>query len=275
MPQEGPRSTGANVALLETLAHRVRALRESHAWTRAQLAQRCGLSLRFLARVESGDGNISVLRLDSLARALGTTADRLVRPRARRSEIVTLVGLRGAGKSTVGPLLARRLGCPFVEVDALITEAAGLSLDQLFELHGERYYRRLEQDTVRTILARGEPSVVAAAGGVVNETRTWRMLLDNTTVVWLRASPEDHWSRVVAQGDRRPMADHPAAMQELRAILAEREPVYGQAAITVDTGWKVPQEIVADVEKQLDAMRQEPWTQPAAMETATEQSPGT
>ena len=102
----------------------------------------------------------------------------------------------------------------------------------------------------------GEPAVVAAAGGVLNEPRTWRMLLDKTTVVWLRASPEDHWSRVVAQGDRRPMADHPAAMQELRAILGEREPVYGQAAIKVDTSWRVPEEIVADVEKQLTQIQQ-------------------
>jgi XRE family aerobic/anaerobic benzoate catabolism transcriptional regulator len=237
--------------LLETLAHRVRALREGLSWTRRQLAERSGLSLRFLARVENGDGNISVLRLEALARALGTTPDRLVRPRARRSEIVTLVGLRGAGKSTIGPLLARRRGCPFVEMDALITEASGLTLDQLFELHGERYYRRLEQDTVRTILARGEPAVVAAAGGVVNEARTWELLRAQTTVVWLRASPEDHWSRVVAQGDRRPMADHPAAMQELRAILAERETTYGQAAITIDTSWKVPDEISSDIEEQL------------------------
>jgi XRE family aerobic/anaerobic benzoate catabolism transcriptional regulator len=243
--------------LLETLAHRVRALRENLSWTRSQLAERSGLSLRFLARIECGDGNISVLRLDALAQALGTTPDRLVRPRARRSEIVTLVGLRGAGKSTIGPLLARQLGCPFVEMDALITEASGLTLDQLFELHGERYYRRLEQDTLRTILARGEPAVVAAAGGVVNDMKTWQMLRKETTVVWLRASPEDHWSRVVTQGDRRPMADHPAAMHELRSILNEREPVYGQATITVDTSWKVPEEIAADVENQISQVRHE------------------
>jgi len=241
--------------LLETLAHRVRALRENRSWTRSELARRSGLSLRFLARIESGDGNISILRLESLARALGTTPDRLVRPRARRSEIVTLVGLRGSGKSTIGPLLARRLGCPFVEMDELITDTSGLTLDQLFELQGERYYRRLEQDTVRTILARGEPAVVAAAGGVVNETATWRMLLEQTTVVWLRASPEDHWSRVVAQGDKRPMADHPAAMEELRSILEAREPVYGQARITVETSWKVPEEIVRTIEEGLQELR--------------------
>jgi XRE family aerobic/anaerobic benzoate catabolism transcriptional regulator len=255
MHRKGPNGAETGAPLLETLAHRVRALRENRSWTRSELARRSGLSLRFLARIESGGGNISILRLDSLARALGTTPDRLVRPRARRSEIVTLVGLRGAGKSTIGPLLARRLGCPFVEIDELIIDTSGLTLDHLFELHGERYYRRLEQDTVRTILARGEPAVVAAAGGVVNETTTWRMLLEQTTVVWLRASPEDHWSRVVAQGDKRPMADHPAAMEELRSILEAREPVYGQARIAVETSWKVPEEIVGTIEEGLQEVR--------------------
>jgi len=241
-------------ALLETLAHRVRALRESRSWTRSHLAGKSGLSLRFLARIESGEGNISVLRLEALAAALGTTPDRLVRPRARRSEIVTLVGLRGAGKSTIGPLLARQLGCAFVEMDALIMDLSGLTLDQLFELHGERYYRRLEQDTVRTILARGDPAVVAAAGGVVTESATWKLLHEETTTVWLKASPEDHWSRVIAQGDRRPMADHPAAMEELRAILGQREPMYSQARITVDTSWSVPEEIVASIERSISEL---------------------
>jgi XRE family aerobic/anaerobic benzoate catabolism transcriptional regulator len=241
--------------LLVALAGRVRALREQHGWTRAELASRADLSLRFLARVEAGDGNISVLRLESLARALDTTPDRLVRPRAERRDTVTLVGLRGAGKSTVGPLLARRLGCPFVEMDALITEASGLTLEQLFELHGERYYRRLEHETVMQILARGDAAVIAAAGGVVNEPSTWKLLLDRTTVVWLRARPEDHWARVVAQGDRRPMADHPEAMDELRGILREREPVYREAAITVETTDLAPEAIGELLEERL---RREP-----------------
>ncbi len=246
---------GETPGLLDTLAHRVRALREARAWTRSRLAERAGLSLRFLARVESGQGNISILRLEALARALDTTPDRLVRPRAHRSELVTLVGLRGAGKSTIGPLLARRLGCPFVEMDGLITEASGLTLEQLFELHGERYYRRLELDTVRSLLARGEPAVVAAAGGVVNEPTTWKLLCEKTTVVWLKASPEDHWSRVVAQGDRRPMANHPQAMQELRAILDSREPIYARARIVADTSWRVPEEVAAAIEAELSGLR--------------------
>ena len=234
-------------SLLETLAHRVRALRRSYGWSRAELAGRSGLSLRFLARIEAGEGNVSVLRLEALARALGTTADRLVRPRARRSDVVALVGLRGAGKSTVGPLLARRLGRPFIEMDARITDASGLTLDQLFELHGESYYRRLEHETLRAILAGAEPAVIAAAGGVVNEPATWRLLCEETTVVWLRARPEEHWARVVAQGDRRPMANQPAAMDELRRILAAREPVYSRAALSVDTGGSGPAEVAAAI----------------------------
>lgn len=240
----GPEEPG----LLATLADRVRALRHGRKWSQAELAVRSGLSLRFLARIEAGEGNVSILRLASLARALGTTPDRLVRPPARPSEVISLVGLRGAGKSTIGPLLARRLGRPFIEMDARIAEASGLTLDQLFELHGERYYRRLEHDVLRAILSAGEPAVVAAAGGVVNELETWRLLCEQTTVVWLRARPEEHWMRVVAQGDRRPMANQPAAMDELRSILAAREPVYAQAALTVDTSGVGPTEVASAVE---------------------------
>jgi len=234
--------------LLATLAERVRALRHGQGWSQAALAERSGLSLRFLARIEAGEGNVSILRLAALARALGTTPDRLVRPRAHPSEVISLVGLRGAGKSTIGPLLARELGRPFIEMDARITEASGLTLDQLFELHGERYYRRLEHEVLRSILSAGEPAVVAAAGGVVNEPGTWRLLCEQTTVVWLRARPEVHWTRVVAQGDRRPMANQPAAMDELRAILATREPVYSQASLAVDTSAMSPAEVAAAVE---------------------------
>jgi XRE family aerobic/anaerobic benzoate catabolism transcriptional regulator len=254
-PMQAPPSDATRTTLLETLAHRIRAMRDSRGWTRGELAARSGLSVRFLARVEAGDGNISVLRLEALARALGTTPDRLVRPAARRHEIVTLVGLRGAGKSTVGPLLAGRLASPFIEMDALITDVSGLTLDQLFELHGERYYRRLEHDTFRSILARGEPAVVAAAGGVVNEAGTWQLLSENTTVAWLRATPEDHWSRVVAQGDRRPMANNPAAMEELRSILSAREPVYAGADLTVETSSKRPEEVARELHDKLVALR--------------------
>ena len=229
--------------LLAALARRVRRLRGERGWSRNELARRSGLSERFLARVESGDGNISVLRLDALAQALETTADHLVRPSGDGARILALVGMRGAGKSTVGPLVAERLGWPFVEMDELILEASGLTLDQLFEMHGEPYYRRLEHETLQSVLARGGPLVLAAAGGVVNEPDSWELLCRRTTVVWLRARPEDHWNRVVAQGDRRPMADNPEAMEQLRALLTAREKTYAQAQASLETTEATPGEL--------------------------------
>lgn len=228
---------------LRLLAARVRRLRESKGWTRGELAERSGLSVRFLARIEGGDGNLSLVRLTHLAGALDTTPDVLLRAPRPRGPVIALTGLRGAGKSTVGPLLAARLGVPFVEMDALVQDAAGLPLDQIFELHGERHYRRLERETVQSILADARASVVAAAGGVVNEPSTWKALLDRATVVWLRAQPEDHWRRVVAQGDRRPMADHPDAMAELRAVLQSRESRYAQSHLIVDTTGRTPKAV--------------------------------
>lgn len=237
--------------LLSALGERVRRLRREHGWTRGDLALRSGISVRFLARIEAGSGNISVRRLEELARALSTTPGELVRVEAQAARVVALVGLRGAGKSTVGALLARRLKLPFVEMDDRITEASGLSLDQLFDLHGERYYRRLEQEIIRQILVRGEPAILAAAGGVVNEPSSWRMLLEETTVVWLRARPEEHWNRVVAQGDRRPMADNPGAMEELRALLAAREPIYAAAPISIDTSDRTPEDLAEELGRRL------------------------
>jgi XRE family aerobic/anaerobic benzoate catabolism transcriptional regulator len=178
----------------------------------------------------------------------------LIRPEDGHTDVVALVGLRGAGKSTVGPLLAGKLGAPFVEMDALILQASGLPLDQLFELHGERYYRRLEREILRRVLARRKPSVLAAAGGLVNEPATWQMLRDRSTVVWLKADPEDHWDRVVVQGDRRPMADNPDAMAELRAMLTAREPLYSQAHLVVDTHGRTPEDVVARLRGDLEQL---------------------
>jgi XRE family aerobic/anaerobic benzoate catabolism transcriptional regulator len=240
----------ANEAL-DLLAARVRRLRDSRGWSRAELASRSGLSVRFLARIESGDGNVSLVRLVHLAEALDTSPDALLRAPRPRGPVIALTGLRGAGKSTVGPFLAALLRIPFVEMDALVQGAAGLPLDQIFELHGERYYRRLERETLQSILAGSLPSVVAAAGGVVNEPSTWKALLERTTVVWLRARPEDHWRRVVAQGDRRPMADNPDAMADLRAMLSSREARYAQAHVVVDTARRSPQAVARAIATEL------------------------
>jgi XRE family aerobic/anaerobic benzoate catabolism transcriptional regulator len=252
MPRPQPDDT------LALLASRVRALRLARGVSRAALADRSGLSVRFLARIEAGDGNVSLVRLAHLAQALDTTPDALLRAPRPRGPVVALTGMRGAGKSTVGPLLARELGVPFVEMDALVQDAAGLSLDQIFELHGDRYYRRLERETLQSILADARPSVVAAAGGVVNEPSTWRTLLERTTVVWLRARPEDHWRRVAAQGDRRPMADHPDAMAELRAMLATREGRYRQAPIVIDTSRRTPHAVTGAIVRELDRLDERP-----------------
>jgi len=230
--------------LLESLGRRVRGMREARGWTRAELSERSGVSQRFLARIEGGDGNLSLRRLEDLCRALDTTPGALLRPAGPTSPLVALVGLRGAGKSTIGPLLAARLGASFHEMDALIVDASGLPVDQIFELHGERYYRRLEREVLSRLVSRRAPAVLAAAGGIVNEPPSWELLLERSTTVWLRARPHDHWARVVAQGDRRPMAQRPDAMAELRALLAAREPLYGQAHIVVDTSGRKPEEIV-------------------------------
>jgi XRE family aerobic/anaerobic benzoate catabolism transcriptional regulator len=242
-------------AILHTLARRVLQLRRQRGWTRARLARASGLSVRFLARIESGEGNVSLARLDRLAVALGSSVSELVRQETNAHRLVVLVGLRGAGKSTVGPLVAARLGVAFVEMDRLIGEASGLTLDQLFEIHGEEYYRRLERATLRRIVERGEPAVVAAAGGVVNEPETWLLLRERATTVWLRARPEEHWSRVIAQGDRRPMADNPGAMQELRSLLAAREPVYAQAHCTVETSGRSPDAVAEAIEEEVRRVR--------------------
>jgi XRE family aerobic/anaerobic benzoate catabolism transcriptional regulator len=234
--------------LLELLASRVRTRRAELGWTRAVLAERSGLSIRFLAKIEGGDGNVSLLRLAGLAEAMGTTPESLIRRPEAKAPIVALVGMRGAGKSTVGPLLAASLDLPFVEMDARIREAAGLPLDQLFELHGERFYRRIERETLEKILESGTGAVLAAAGGIVNEPQTWDLLLRRTTVVWLKARPEDHWDRVVAQGDRRPMADSPDALAELRAMLAARERLYAQAHVVVDTHRRTAAQVATAVE---------------------------
>ena len=228
---------------LETLGERVRKRREALGLTQRQLAVRAELSLRFLAQLEAGEGNISLLRFAQLARALGLSASALLHeaeapdaePIPAPGPVVALVGLRGAGKSTIGKRLARQLRVPLVELDARIEAAAGLPLAQIFELHGEAYYRRLERETLRSVLEETPAAVIATGGSIVNDRETWRLLRERATTVWLRARPEDHWNRVVEQGDQRPMAQNPHAFAELRALLTAREPLYATAAHSVDT----------------------------------------
>jgi XRE family aerobic/anaerobic benzoate catabolism transcriptional regulator len=223
--------------LLAAVGRNVRARRVARGWSQRELAARSRLSIRFLAQLERGEGNISLARFADVCAALGAELAELVaveRP-GGRSRHVALLGLRGAGKTTVGKRLAQALHRPFVELDDLVARAAGLPLTMLFELHGEAYYRRLSRETLRRFLDASPPAVLATGGSLVNDREALRLLEEAALTVWLRARPEDHWNRVVEQGDRRPMAQNPHAFAELRALLAAREPLYARAALTVDT----------------------------------------
>jgi XRE family aerobic/anaerobic benzoate catabolism transcriptional regulator len=240
--------------LLRGLGARARDLRMRRGWTLREAAERSGLSPRFLVQLESGRGNISVRRLADVARALGTTPAALLAeaPGTFRS-VIALLGLRGAGKTTVGRRLARRLRVPFVELDRRIEEAAQLSLSEIFSLHGEEYYRRLERETLEAVLSEGKAMVLATGGGLVTSAETFALLRQSAITIWLRAAPEDHWNRVVRQGDRRPMTDHPQAMADLRALLAAREPLYAAADHSIPTSGRSIDNIVAAVHKTLTA----------------------
>ncbi len=230
--------------LLARMARRVRARRNERGWSRKELAERAGLSERFLTQVESGQGNPSVRSLAEIAGALEITPAALLEP---PNEVLALLGLRGAGKSTVGRAVAERLGRTFVELDARIEESAGLSLAEIWELHGETYYRRLEREALARILEGTPRVVIATGGGIVAEAATWERLRQRALTVWLKARPEVHWERVVAQGDHRPMANDPLAMKRLRLLLAERQALYKQAHHTVETSDCEVEAVVARV----------------------------
>ena len=233
---------------LAALGRRVRAARNGRGWAIRELAERSGLSPRFLVQLEAGGGNISVRRLADVARALGTTAAALLSPSESPARpVVALLGLRGAGKTTVGRRLSRRMRVPFVELDERVEKAAGLSLDEIFALHGEPYYRRLEGDALEDLLQTGQPLVLATGGGLVASPDTYARLKGAAITVWLRARPEDHWRRVVRQGDRRPMANQPRAMSALRALLDARAPLYATADHTIDTSGAPVAQVVSEL----------------------------
>ena len=224
--------------LLTRIGTRVRRERMERGLSRRQLSESSGVSERFLAQLEGGSGNISLLRFAEVARALGVLPSSLLAAAEHGDAPVrslALLGLRGAGKSTVGAALAKRLGLTFVEVDQRIEQAAGLSLGQLFELHGEAYYRRLEHDVLTSLLTGPAPFVLAPGGSIVSSPDNFSLLRQHCRTIWLRARPEDHWARVIQQGDHRPMAKNPHAFDELRTLLAQREELYASADHTVDT----------------------------------------
>jgi XRE family aerobic/anaerobic benzoate catabolism transcriptional regulator len=248
-------------SLLAGIGFAVRAAREERGLSRRALSDRSGVSERFLADLEAGSGNISVARLAEVARALGTSASALLASAegaanetpevATGGPMVALVGLRGAGKSAVGRRLAEELSVPFFEQDQLVERAAGLSLSDIFSLHGEAYYRRLAREVLARFLAETEAAVIATGGGVVTDREAYRHLQKRCVTVWLRAAPEDHWERVLQQGDTRPGEASADAKSELRSLLAAREPLYAQANVTVDTSRLGLEGSIREVKKRL------------------------
>jgi len=264
---------GCESDYLRLLGERVRQMRARRGMTRRILAHDSGVSERYLAQLESGQGNISILLLRQIAQALDTPlqalvldgpeppvdlvhtteflrrlpATELVAARrllvehfggvdldARRGRIA-LVGLRGTGKSTLGAMLADRLEAPFLELDRLIEQESGVSLSVLFDLYGQSGFRRLERRVLDQVIERYPRFVLATGGSLVSEPATFERLLTMCFTVWLRATPEQHMQRVIAQGDMRPMADNRESMSDLRRILDVREPLYRKADATIDT----------------------------------------
>lgn len=220
--------------MIQRVGRRVRDARKRQGLTAKSTAKLAGLSLRFYAQLEAGEANIAIGRLVCVADALNVPITELVSdPPQKRA--IGLLGLRGAGKSTLGPLLSGQLSLPFIELDSQIEQRAGLSLPELFELHGEEYYRRLEVDALADILDSESASVLALSGGIVHNSAAYERIQRECTTIWVQASAEDHMQRVIAQGDHRPMANRRNAMQELKTLLSTREPLYCQADITINT----------------------------------------
>jgi XRE family transcriptional regulator, aerobic/anaerobic benzoate catabolism transcriptional regulator len=256
---------------LAALGRRVRHVRALRGMSRKVLAQVSGISERYIAQLESGKGNVSIKLLRRAAAAMATRVEDLlvdeavpdwavirdlfrsassaqvaqaraillgVAPTsapAAAADRVALIGLRGAGKSTLGRLAAERLGFAFIELDKEIERAHGLSVAEILGLYGQDGFRRREQAMLRELIARPGAMIVATGGGIVAEPLTFDLLLASFHTVWLKAAPAEHMARVRQQGDLRPMGDDPTAMQELRAILTSREPLYARAHTTIDT----------------------------------------
>jgi XRE family aerobic/anaerobic benzoate catabolism transcriptional regulator len=260
--------------LLSALGERVRTLRARRGLTRKALAQAADVSERHLANLEYGVGNPSLLVLHQVATALQCTLAELVGDittsspewllirellenrtepdlhRARlaigdlfgtggnakeRSRRVALVGLRGAGKSTLGQMLADDLDAPFIELSREIEKVAGYSIREIHDLYGTGAYRRYERRALEEVIQIHPDAVIATPGGLVSEAGTFNLLLAHCTTVWLQAEPEEHMARVAAQGDMRPMAASKEAMDDLRRILAGRSAFYSKADLTLDT----------------------------------------
>jgi XRE family aerobic/anaerobic benzoate catabolism transcriptional regulator len=270
-------------AYLHRLGERVRTLRHQRGITRKALAQHAKVSERYLAQLEAGLGNCSIVLLRRIARAIGLPVTQLVHEGAEppldlvlltqflerlppdmlveARKLVTehfsspsedqrriaLIGLRGGGKSTLGRMLAERLDVPFIELDREIERRSGANLSEIFDMFGQETFRRAEREALDDVLRRHKHFVIATSGSIVTEPGTLELLLASCFTVWVRAEPEEHMKRVMAQGDMRPMANNARAMEDLVSILKSREPLYAKAEAVLATTGKTPEQNLAEL----------------------------
>ena len=272
-------------AYLRRLGERVRTLRNQRGMTRKALARHAKVSERYLAQLEAGLGNGSIVLLRRIARAIGLPVTQLVHEGAEpaldfvllsqflerlspptlaeardlllerfskpsegaRRQRIALIGLRGGGKSTLGRMLADRLGVPFIELDREIERRSGATLSEIFDMFGQETFRRAEREALDDVLRQHQNFVIATSGSIVTEPGTLELLLASCFTVWVRADPEEHMRRVMAQGDMRPMANSARAMDDLISILRSREPLYAKAEVALVTTGKTPEQNLAEL----------------------------
>ncbi len=269
-PPPAPLFEDDDAEFLALLGERVRTLRARRGMTRKALTRDSGVSERFLAQLESGEGNISIVKLRHVARAMGLPVEHVVqtgpeRPveltlliqslgrltptqlgearallsnllaNSGRRQRIALIGLRGAGKTTLGRLAASALNVPLIELGSAIEQEAGITLSEIFSLYGQAAYRRYEARALQRAVEANERFILVPGGSIVSEPATFDILLNSCFTIWIRASPEEHMARVLAQGDHRPMSDSSEAMRDLERILAGRESMYAKAEATLDT----------------------------------------
>jgi XRE family aerobic/anaerobic benzoate catabolism transcriptional regulator len=278
---------GRDESYLRRLGERVRTLRNQRGMTRKALAQHAKVSERYLAQMEAGKGNCSIVLLRRIARAIGLPVTQLVhegddppldlvllsqflerlppdmlvearklmtehfRAPSEHRRRIALLGLRGGGKSTLGRLLAERLGVPFIELDREIERHSGAPLSEIFDMFGQETFRRAEREALDEVLRRHPEFVVATGGSIVTEPGTLELLLSSCFTIWVRAEPDEHMKRVMAQGDMRPMAKNARAMEDLISILRSREPLYAKAEAIVTTTGKTPEQNLAELLRNL------------------------
>lgn len=272
-------------AYLHRLGERVRTLRNQRGMTRKALARHAKVSERYLAQLEAGLGNGSIVLLRRISRAIGLPVTQLLHEGSEpavdlvllsqflerlspvalaeardlllkhftepsddaRRRRIALIGLRGSGKSTLGRLLAERIDVPFIELDREIEKRRGATLSEIFDMFGQETFRRAEREALDDVLRQHKSFVVATSGSIVTEPGTLELLLASCFTVWVKAEPEEHMKRVIAQGDMRPMAHSARAMEDLISILRSREPLYAKAEGTLSTSGRTPEQNLSEL----------------------------